>query len=1254
MKLFKKNTSLNFIIVSLILGYTSITSFGEKSYKNIFVKENKETLNLEDNFISYVDGVSKVYLNDIDDEEITEDRWKYNEVKTIRVKANMDNLDKGEKYLKIELPIGMQLNVTPESLIDNRNILSVDTSNFNKVKLDTNNSNKYSPKTGTLVYSISDDVSKLSVDILVSIDNTLWNTVEDSLATSENDKAIKVSIGDNKKVFSKKLDKVYVCGKNWNGVYSTIHSSTMLLDKDVRIEGRLGLDTDTNPNNKLYKKVVSKIEIPYTEVISNGVVTKKKASIKNLTLSDNGTYTIDDDWIILEWNNAYMKRWSFNLDIYFDSSIFLDNELIKFRTGEMYVQDYFSDKLTKMVDEDNKTSRTISKDREFISTLTHSKSVYLNPNITDRKNLTHMGAYQIVNNGELTADKYLKFEFPTNAVGIKTVKLPTLKEAGVYTIKYVLWNSKTKQEYNGEIEINKPSGNNATGYTFTVSKAIEGIFLPNGTDTSSLYFKSIEYCIGKIPYEYDSGALWATYSPGGSGNIYGTLLEDAILGEKYYFKYSLGTIDPKTNDIEFNDIKQSHILITENGESTMGITSFNYYNENNKITNEVVAGDTFYMKGIADVSSYPYFNTTYISNPVIHIRVPKGIIIDESKTVFKIKNNDISELLEYEIRNKNNPRELSDGTIVYDIKITSDNFSMGYYKENLSTIGQLDYNVACITKKSLRTTSLNVRETLFIMDESIKMTGCGSWNNYFVNDTMDINGNGNISERLSTLDSDKYLSIVSNTTWLDVDISSEGSSDNGNKDYQPIEDTSDIIKYGLTINNNNDGYVRTGKMEYFIPVPKKDVEYNSYVKEDGGTFNFDMELTEKVEDTLGFDISYTYNNEDYLSYSDDLDLNRVSMIKVINNRDISPGETFEFKVSMKYSEDSWSGDENINSWNMYGQQTYEKNGTESTFLHVLDTFKVELLINPKILKNPESKSVKVGESVTFSTNIDVGIPIAIGNWQYRESSSDTWKDLNETSTTLSIDNVSYNINGYEYRYVATNKGATVESLPATLTVTDKEGPIITLNEFKDGDVYKITITAIDNGSGISHIILPDGSRVNSNTYTMIADVNTEYTFKVYDLAGNESIKSTMIGVIVPNTITSNLDVYIKSENLLSLSLDTNNITFDDFSGIEDLEKTNAINLTINSSLPYSINAYLPTEVQNSDKSKTMNKEILNIKENSETNYKNFANINEKVVLKDNCSAGNRLNHGIDIKLKGRVAHEKDVYKTTIKFEVEQK
>ena len=68
----------------------------------------------------------------------------------------------------------------------------------------------------------------------------------------------------------------------------------------------------------------------------------------------------------------------------------------------------------------------------------------------------------------------------------------------------------------------------------------------------------------------------------------------------------------------------------------------------------------------------------------------------------------------------------------------------------------------------------------------------------------------------------------------------------------------------------------------------------------------------------------------------------------------------------------------------------------------------------------------------------------------------------------------------------------------------------------------------------------------------------------------------------------------------------------------------------------------------------MDKEILQLKENSESDYQYFQNINEKMILKDNCPSGNDLSHNLDMMLNGGLAFEKDVYKATIKLEAEQK
>ena len=248
-------------------------------------------------------------------------------------------------------------------------------------------------------------------------------------------------------------------------------------------------------------------------------------------------------------------------------------------------------------------------------------------------------------------------------------------------------------------------------------------------------------------------------------------------------------------------------------------------------------------------------------------------------------------------------------------------------------------------------------------------------------------------------------------------------------------------------------------------------------------------------------------------------------------------------------------------------------------------------------------------------------------------------------------------------YKSSNIKITKDNLNIDLPIKDKYGKYI----FSETGVYNITIRT-DLGSV---------SNINFNIYNALdkakdAVVSAEESLDVIDINNardkvnrlpesteKDELQNRLNNLSLDMSLetkmsSANLDLYIKSENMLLMSLNTNSVTFEDFSGIEDVEKINAVNITINSSLPYQLNAYLPTEIQNADKTNTMDKRILNIKENSEVDYKEFLNINEKVILKDNCPAGNDLTHGVDLKLVGGIAHEKDVYKTTIKFEAEQK
>ena len=99
---------------------------------------------------------------------------------------------------------------------------------------------------------------------------------------------------------------------------------------------------------------------------------------------------------------------------------------------------------------------------------------------------------------------------------------------------------------------------------------------------------------------------------------------------------------------------------------------------------------------------------------------------------------------------------------------------------------------------------------------------------------------------------------------------------------------------------------------------------------------------------------------------------------------------------------------------------------------------------------------------------------------------------------------------------------------------------------------------------------------------------------------------------------------------------------------------NAVELIISSSLPYKVNAYMASEIQNADKTKAIDKSTLKIKANNKQSYNTFNDTLSPVVLLDDQNKGNGISHGIDLKLQSNLTHKADVYKTTLKFEVEQK
>lgn len=240
----------------------------------------------------------------------------------------------------------------------------------------------------------------------------------------------------------------------------------------------------------------------------------------------------------------------------------------------------------------------------------------------------------------------------------------------------------------------------------------------------------------------------------------------------------------------------------------------------------------------------------------------------------------------------------------------------------------------------------------------------------------------------------------------------------------------------------------------------------------------------------------------------------------------------------------------------------------------------------------------------------------------------------------------------EYIFIVYDNIGNSKEVSIYVNNIDKIQPRLDFKTYETDKGLKTIVTAHDSESGVSHLVIPNGNIISGDVYEFYPDKNKSYYFKVFDLAGNSYGKTLHIDEVIKLNSSSILDLYIKSENMISLSLNTSSINFEEFSGVEDTEKEGAVLLDVSSSLPYEINASLSSSIESSS-NKVMDVSILRIKEASSYKYQSFSNIGKSLNLVNNHTSGNHQ-HRVDLMLKGSIAHAKDNYKTTIKFEINQK
>ena len=133
---------------------------------------------------------------------------------------------------------------------------------------------------------------------------------------------------------------------------------------------------------------------------------------------------------------------------------------------------------------------------------------------------------------------------------------------------------------------------------------------------------------------------------------------------------------------------------------------------------------------------------------------------------------------------------------------------------------------------------------------------------------------------------------------------------------------------------------------------------------------------------------------------------------------------------------------------------------------------------------------------------------------------------NAASTTYEVEQ-----NG-TYEFIATDNSGATATKTIKITNIDKVPPQGTPSIEQPTSkrrTAKITLKATDNESGVAKIILPDGTEVTSTTAEYEVTVPDTYTFKVIDVAGNETVVDVPVTIVSDGLEVKYIDQVTKDE-----------------------------------------------------------------------------------------------------------------------------
>lgn len=905
--------------------------------------------------------------------------WSYNTSKYLQVNPYVPD-DEYSYRVVIELPQEFYV-LTNEITVPS----GYESVSFTKNPSVVANNGTYELNTysGTITYIMNPKQTSGSIQLEIRYDTTLWDKQKNKSITPDGVKPINVRLekiidsNNFENIEEKYISKVtsgtslsLILSRTLGTSLGTDHTGVYTAKVNETLTQYVYLGTTAGaeyPVTSYFEKMTLTVKYPYyTDGESNKHYLKLdlnsiivQGGIENYQLieEDDGIIiTIDKNYISTKSTSASMVTFKYQ-----SAESILNNlglSTIKFSNGSVDV----------VVDAKNGNNNinlssvglfTITIDKNLVENVVLTRS-NKSASIIGRpdKVVSQIGGFYLENKG--TADsgvKELYIEFDTentNLMGVTTIALLSDPLQEYIDIEYTLIDENGDRVYldtngnrvekgtTGAIDTWTYSLKN-TKYNTTATANLYVTFSRKKLPTThqQYYFKTLKYNLATIKSGVKLYAQSANSSITGAGNIYAKISDKGVNGDKIISKMTVTS--PGTT------IANLTTTITTTLASN---SSTAYMVQQAKMDKtSIEAGESIKLSARITQITYPYGNSTWLSNIVVGLVLPNGITVNEQSILASYSNNNaITGMI------IDSPENIGNGLQLWKITFPGSVY-VGLPDEELKGLTAtstgneyINFSVQLDTSYTMNTTTIFTSDMVFAASHNQTNAASGSYSWASKTDTYDLNENGSTTDKIGGVQATTSVSCQINPTEATLDISDNVAvTHNGiiSEEAQELSivNENDTITYNLDISCSNGGQV--DNFEYYIPIPKSQAARDGFLMKSSVDDSFELSIQNNavISGSDVFKLYYTFDTglsydtakkvtdwytEEEITNDNTLDWKDVTMIKLVSKEGIiHNGDKSRISIDMKYSGTDYEKEAGkFNSWSSGGYYNYINNGRE--------------------------------------------------------------------------------------------------------------------------------------------------------------------------------------------------------------------------------------------------------------------------------------------------------------------------------------